>query len=211
MNNMLTVSLLGKYGAWKTTHSQTISDAFWLSVLPIKKILDQDDIVRQEFLWKKVLIPDEHVFRILNNYDLQNKVLDWFPRTVQQAQYFLDRTQNRILCLLDIDDKVLMERQWGRLICDSCTNVYSSVEHWLMVWDACPRDCDGTIQKRPEDQSDFLSLRKSVFDMNVSPTIDFLSCQIPAVNIIIDKNLSIALTREFIIANIKIWLLHNIL
>jgi len=199
----LTLSLIGKYWVGKWTYSKGIADMLWLSILSIRQVLHQDHIIKNNYVANNVLIPDNEVFRVLSQYDLCWKLIDWFPRTKNQAQYLMENTRRLIVLVLDIDDKIIDERIINRISCPICNRSYNSKLWYQKEWDNCVDiNCNWILIRRLEDLEENYAKRKQSFLIDTLPAIEYISNKNWSLLITLpDKN--VIETEEYIIDYLK--------
>ena len=197
----MTVSLIGRYWVGKSTYAEDIANLLGLSILSIRKCLHEDPIIKQKFISGNVLIPDSEVFRVLNKQNLSWKLIDWFPRTIGQAEYVVENTKNLLILVLDTDDETIENRINNRLNCETCLTPYS-IWDGLLEWDKCTqKGCWWVLIKRIEDVFLYEERKKS-FLKDTKPAIEYMN-DIHKTQTIYLPNMSIAQTKEYIKDHLK--------
>lgn len=85
-------------------------------------------------------------------------LLDGYPRSLNQAEFFINfisekkLLQSVIVCLVEADDKVILDRIVGRLVCSKpgCGAIYSVNSGQLNVKNICLK-CGSALVKRKDD------------------------------------------------------------
>jgi adenylate kinase len=102
-------------------------------------------------------------------------VLDWFPRTVRQAEA-LDQELakegiplNRVVSL-EVSDDVVVERLSGRMGCTRCGEIYHSRNKPPRREGFCDK-CDSPLFVREDDKPETIRERLRVFRENTEPVI----------------------------------------
>ncbi len=181
--------LLGPPGAGKGTLSRLLeSRDAWIPVSTGEEIRKRmakkdDEIGRRStpYMDRGDYIPDELAlelfFAIVKDIDHHPRVvLDGFPRTVPQAEVFLDWIQSgphsfRGCVFLDLDPDVAAERMRNRRVCPSCRKTYP-----LVAGDPAGNRCETCgreLIQREDDDPERMARRVKKHDEVTRPLRDW--------------------------------------
>jgi adenylate kinase len=130
----------------------------------VKKCMDQGDLIPDK-------INDEIAKRVIERYK-EYLILDGYPRSIHQANFLLSIAKVDVVIVLDITDKVAVDRISKRLICTSNHKVF--IEDKITPMDI--HDCTvsgGEIIKRDDDKKENVLRRLEVYHKETKPVIDF--------------------------------------
>lgn len=134
------------------------------------------------------LVEDELVIQVAmewfnkNIVNTKSIILDGFPRTLAQAQMFLDIVSKKfkdldILVLnFEISDDKLVKRLTARRICQNkdCQAVYSVLNQALKpLKEGICNACGDTLMQRDDDKEDVVKLRLKVYHQHAQNLLDF--------------------------------------
>jgi len=132
----------------------------------------------RSFLDAGELVPDDLVIEML--FDRVSRpdcaegyLLDGFPRTLAQAKALEQRLTPKdelTVLLIDVPEKLLVERAAGRLLCKSCGNI----QHLSFSPPAQPGICDrcgGELQQRSDDRPEVVRERLRVYHAETEPLV----------------------------------------
>ncbi len=175
INSLDTISLLWQFWVWKDTHISFISKISKFKEFNLKKTLDSDKSIASNYLGKSVLIPDKEVFRVLDGFDLKKHILNWFPRTLAQAEYISKRYKNNILIVLESDFNLIKSRLLSRLMCNTCFKTYAWGEYINIGMQCSIDDCNWILIKRREDNETNIKERQEFYLNEIEPLIKVMS------------------------------------
>jgi adenylate kinase len=104
-------------------------------------------------------------------------LLDGFPRTVAQAQFFTRLLEQRALpeplvIHLDVADELLVTRLCARRQCPQCLRIYNLLSHPPAAQGVC--DCDGaTLLVRDDDCQVSIRQRLSAYQAQTGPVLQW--------------------------------------
>ena len=121
------------------------------------------------------LVGDEVVERIVHrrleehdwNYGF---ILDGFPRSESQAQFFLESYDIDAVIHIHVPDEVVRERVLSRRLCSECGLDYNLISHRPAVENVCDV-CGGGLVSRPDDTSDALAGRLKDYHTKTEPVL----------------------------------------
>lgn len=122
------------------------------------------------------LVPDEVVGEVVKarleqhdwNYGF---VLDGFPRSHAQAEFFLENYDIDAVILIDVPDDVVFERMLARRLCSGCGLDYNLIHHRPEINGVCDV-CHGRLVTRPDDSPEAIHLRLDEYHLKTRPIID---------------------------------------
>lgn len=127
------------------------------------------------------LVDDVTVIDIVYEWIVQHKngasplIFDGFPRTIKQAELLLKKiTKNEMECVvivLDIDDKIVMERLLMRRTCqnNNCQKVYSGKNNESQVCTVC----GSSLYQRADDMKETITHRLNVYHQHANQLLKF--------------------------------------
>lgn len=186
--------LLGPPGAGKGTLSRLLERR--TGFLPVstgevirREMADQtSDFGRRArpYMDRGVYVPDELAlslfFSILTSYSDTAKVaLDGFPRTIPQAEVFLDwvRDHHHVFhgCVhLDLSVDQAVERMKLRRVCSECRTPYHLVNRPPAVPERCD-ECGAPLMLREDDDPERVASRLERFHEQTQPLIQWFTDQ----------------------------------
>lgn len=186
--------LLGPPGAGKGTLSRLLERR--TGFLPVST----GEVIRQEmsddqsdfghrarpYMDRGVYVPDELAltlfFSILKTFSADAKLaLDGFPRTIPQAEVFLDwiRGESHRFhgCVhLDLSVEQAVERMKLRRVCSVCRTPYHLVNRPPEIPERCD-DCGGLLMMREDDDPERVASRLERFHEQTQPLIQWFADQ----------------------------------
>ena len=185
--------LLGPPGSGKGTQGQKLADQLRAPRIATGDII-RDHIARHTPFGLKVeeriaagdFAPDEDIIhyvalRLAQPDAAAGYVLDGFPRNLNQAQLFdatgsAEKPAVDVVILLVIDEKILIERTAGRLVCPKCASVYQTHLQPPKVAGRCDKDGE-LLVRRPEDDPGTMPHRLDVYHMSTLPLTQYYAQQ----------------------------------
>jgi adenylate kinase len=183
------VSFMGSPGSGKGTLAQKCIKKFNCASLSVGNVL-REEIAKGTELGKKVecintgrFAADELVIEVVDAWLHENMerfdtiILDGFPRTVKQADLFLNLLNTKFKTVsfkvvnLDATDETIMYRILNRLVCEKCQNTTSAlrVHNKLLT---CKK-CEGNLIKREDDTKDIIKNRFNLYAKYSNELLDF--------------------------------------
>jgi adenylate kinase len=122
------------------------------------------------------LVPDEMVEDVirqrLNDHDWNyGFILDGFPRSHRQAEFFLESYDIDAVIHIDVSDEVVMERVLSRRLCSECGLDYNLIQHRPRVADQCDV-CKGKLLTREDDNESAIRKRIAEYHEKTAPLLD---------------------------------------
>lgn len=182
----------GPPGAGKGTISHRCVDElgwFQLSTGDLfRKHIKEETVIGkaiQKAIEEGKLVDDTTVIEVVSEWIIQHKVenrsliFDGFPRTIKQAQLFLEKIKkNQMECMvivLEIADAVVMERLLMRRTCQNynCQKVYSvGLDRQQMC-----KECRSPLYQRADDTLHTIKNRLSVYHQHANELLRFYEQQ----------------------------------
>ena len=125
------------------------------------------------------LVPDEVVDEVvrdrLDEHDWNfGFILDGFPRSRRQAEFFLESYDIDAVILIDVPDSIVMERVLSRLLCLHCGLDYNLIYHRPVRENVCDV-CAGELVRRSDDNEASIKARLKDYHEKTAPIIDLFS------------------------------------
>ncbi len=127
------------------------------------------------------LVPDSLVDEIVSNRLMEPDsqagcILDGYPRTIGQAEFFeklAARERIDILAIgMMVDDDVLVRRLSQRWSCPKCGKIYNAGSNPPRRAGHCD-ECDANLVQREDDRPEVIRERLQVYRQTTRPLIDF--------------------------------------
>lgn len=134
----------------------------------------------KEYMDKAVLVPDEITCQVvterLSQPDLKDGfVLDGFPRTVEQAEYFSKYVKLDKVIVIDEKLEVLIERAKTRRVCPNCKKIFN-IKRENITDNTCT-NCKSQLVIRKDDDAETVTKRFNEYLEKTEPVIDFYEKQ----------------------------------
>ncbi|RLF95849.1 adenylate kinase [Thermococci archaeon] len=177
--------LLAPPGAGKGTQAELIEQKFRVAHISTGDLLREAvkkgtilGLKAKKYMDKGELVPDEVVIGIIKDKikELNDFILDGFPRTLEQAKVLdriLDEEGKKLDTVIEIQvpDERLVERAVGRLSC-KCGEVYHEIYNPPRTEGICDR-CGGKLYKREDDTAETMYSRIKSYKMKTIPLIKY--------------------------------------
>jgi adenylate kinase len=98
-------------------------------------------------------------------------IIDGFPRSARQAEFFLERYDIDGVINLDLPDSEVRRRVLARRLCSQCGLDYNLINHRPQAEDVCDV-CGGQLITRTDDNTDALAVRLSEYHEKTKPLIE---------------------------------------
>lgn len=193
------IVVLGPPGAGKGTQAALLSERLGFPHVSTGAML-RDRILIGDELGRAIasridfgqFVPDEWIERILEDRvslaDCRHGViLDGYPRTLPQAEGFVERMSGGngqppkevFVVRLQATPETLVARFAGRRQCSMCGALFHLRYQPSLAGDACDRpDCLGTLERRLDDRPEFVAGRLADFETLTAPVTDFLQSRV---------------------------------
>lgn len=122
------------------------------------------------------LVPDDTVEEVvrerLNMHDWNfGFILDGFPRSRHQAEFFLESYDIDAVILIHVPDAVVLERLLNRRLCEKCGLDYNLIFHRPAVADCCDV-CGGRLAARADDTPQAVRERLADYHTKTEPILE---------------------------------------
>jgi len=189
--------IFGPPGSGKGTYSSRLKERFGLEKISTGDIF-REEVKKGSELGKKVevyikkggLVPDEIVIEVvkerINNLD--NFILDGFPRTVKQAEALERITKIDAIIKINVHEEILIEKISGRRICSNpkCDGNYNIADIHKMVEGIeyilpplLPKEdmkcdkCGYPLIQRDDDKPEVMKERLRIYEEQTKPVLDY--------------------------------------
>jgi adenylate kinase len=121
------------------------------------------------------MVPDEVVEEVVRqrlevhdwNYGF---ILDGFPRSHTQAEFYLENYAIDAMILIDVPDEVVFQRIMSRRLCQKCGLDYNLIFHRPAVADTCDV-CHGPLVPRDDDTPEAVQARLKDYHAQTEPVL----------------------------------------
>lgn len=144
------------------------------------------------FVERGLFVPDHLTNQIFKAYfsrsNYRGKVLDGYPRTLNQAEFLLtligkNRSRIDFILLVDNDDETIVKRAVGRRICPKCGKVFH-IDYKPPLQGRFCDVCNIEVIQRSDDTEERIRSRLDEFAKKTLPAIKFLEYKgIPLVRV----------------------------
>ena len=98
-------------------------------------------------------------------------ILDGFPRTKTQAEFFLESYDIDAVIHIAVPDEVVFERVLARRLCSQCGLDYNLIHHRPAIADTCDV-CGGKLTIRSDDNEEGLRQRLRDYRTQTEPVLE---------------------------------------
>jgi adenylate kinase len=174
---------LGPPGAGKGTQAKILEDRFGYRQISTGDMLRKHraektalGLEAQSYMDAGKLVPDDLVIRMVEAElaNVENVIVDGFPRTIPQAEAFdallARKGLDAVAIVFDVDYAVLTQRITGRWSNPRTGRVYNTTFNPPRVAGIDDED-GGPLVQRPDDAADVVSKRLAEYDEKTAPLI----------------------------------------
>ena len=134
----------------------------------VQRLIAEGQLVADE-------VVEEVVRRRLDEHDWNfGFILDGFPRSRRQAEFFLESYDIDAVILIDVPDQVVMDRILSRLLCSQCGLDYNLIYHRPIKENICDV-CGGALTRRSDDNEASIRSRLNDYHEKTSPILEVFS------------------------------------
>ena len=182
------IIMLGAPGSGKGTIGRSICEEFKLEYVSTGDIFREElsqktelGIKAQEYMDKGELVPDEITIAMVTHKldQLDNALLDGFPRTIAQAESlrkYLNEKSKAITDVinLEVPDKDIIKRTSSRVICSNkdCGASYNTIFMPSKEPGICD-NCGSELIKRKDDEPEIIEARLGTYHEITEPLINY--------------------------------------
>ena len=182
------IIMLGAPGSGKGTIGRAICDEFNLVYVSTGDIFREElsqktelGMKAQEYMDKGELVPDEITIAMVTHKldQLDNALLDGFPRTIAQAESLRKylKKKNKVITdviNLEVPDKDIIKRTSSRVICSNkdCGASYNTIFMPSKEPGICD-NCGSELIKRKDDEPEIIEARLGTYHEITEPLINY--------------------------------------
>lgn len=174
------IVLIGAPASGKGTQAQFLAKEFNLKHIStgnmFREIMSYENPLKSEvesYVSNGKLVPDEItlnlVLNTLSNQNIQNFLLDGFPRNLNQAKMLTNAIGIDYAIYIDTDYNEIVNRSLNRLVCPSCKKNYNKTKLINYVCDSC----NAQLTTRTDDNEIVIKQRYNEFINSTYPIIDY--------------------------------------
>lgn len=132
-----------------------------------------------EYIEDGKLIPSDLVNKIVRKYILSEEckdgcILDGYPRTLDQAEYFIENITSDVATIfLDLDDETATKRILGRISCSKCGAIYNEFYDKPIIEGECDHCHSKAFSARSDDDENIIKSRLEAYKKETLPMLDF--------------------------------------
>jgi adenylate kinase len=189
--------IFGPPGSGKGTYSSRLKEKFGLEKISTGDIF-REEIKKGSELGKKVedylkkgeLVPDEIVIKVVKEKikNLENFILDGFPRTVEQAKALDMMTKIDAIIKINAHEEILIEKISGRRICSNpkcdgnynIANIHKIIDRVdYILPPLLPKEdmkcdkCSSPLIQRDDDRPEVLKERLRIYEEQSKPVVEY--------------------------------------
>ena len=175
--------IMGVQGSGKGTQAKMLKDAYDLVHISVGDIFRWNLQAHtklaariKRIMSDGALVPDdiveEIVRRRLDEHDWNyGFILDGFPRNRPQAEFFIESYDVDAVLLIDVPDRVVLERIQARRLCSNCGLDYNLMFHRPASEGVCDV-CKGPLTVRADDNESAVHARLKDYHEKTQPIVD---------------------------------------
>jgi adenylate kinase len=175
--------IMGVQGCGKGTQAKLLAESYDLVHISVGDIFRWNIQARTKLAARIArimndgrLVPDEIVDEIvrrrLDEHDWNyGFILDGFPRNESQAEFFLESYDIDAVVLIEVPDRVVLERILARRICGACRLDYNLIFHRPTREGECDV-CGGPLVLRSDDNEAAVQARLREYREKTQPIVD---------------------------------------
>jgi adenylate kinase len=175
--------IMGVQGSGKGTHASMLAEDFDLVHIAVGDIF-RWNVQHHTKLGAQVrrtmaaglLVSDDLVEGVVSERLSQHDwnygfIVDGFPRSERQAEFFLESYDIDGVIYLELPDNEVARRVFARRLCANCGMDYSLIDNSPRVSGKCDA-CGGELVKREDDTKEALAVRLREYHEKTNPVLD---------------------------------------
>lgn len=180
------IILLGLPGSGKGTQAAILSNELVLPHISTgdifrKMILEdfEESKLLAGYMNEGKLVPTDLVNKIVRRFILSDEckegcILDGYPRTLDQAEYFIENIDAEInVIFFKIEDDIVTKRILGRTSCASCGKIYNKYFDKPKVDGVCDECGSKEFSSRSDDDEATISSRIEEYKKETLPLVEY--------------------------------------
>jgi len=180
------IILLGLPGSGKGTQGAILASELAIPHIStgdiFRKMVHNEDAeskMLSSYMSEGKLLPADLVNKIVRKYILSDEckegcILDGYPRTLSQAEYFIENIDSKITVLFfDVSDEIVLKRILGRYSCSSCGKLYNKYFDLPKKAGICDSCGSKEFNSRIDDDEQTLKLRIAEYTKETLPLIEY--------------------------------------
>jgi adenylate kinase len=180
------VVLLGLPGAGKGTQGTVLANELKIPHISTgdifrKVALKESDEAKliNSYINQGKLVPSELVNKIVIKYIVSEEcasgcILDGYPRTLRQAEYFIEHADSNVIVLFfDLSDDQVIKRILGRYNCSSCGKVYNKYSYTPKKQGICDVCGASSFVSREDDDEETIAHRIELYKEETLPLVQY--------------------------------------
>jgi adenylate kinase len=182
----MNIIILGPQGSGKGTQARLLAKRLNLFYFEsgkfLREIAKTNPTIDEMINKKGKLVPDEETFSLASKFleekvpNLQNMILDGYPRSIKQLELMEDWLKERNskidkAIFLEVSRETSIKRLSARRICEKCGKLYNLVTN-PPPEGGCP--CGGKLIQREDDKEKAIKQRLSEYERATKPLVKLL-------------------------------------
>lgn len=177
------IVLIGLPGTGKTTVGKILSSKFSFPLIGVGDLLREEAKketkeakIIKEYLEKGLIVPVEITNKILLKKleNLNDFILEGYPRNVEQAKFLLTHFPDVKVVLLKTPVEIIVKRLSSRRVCPKCGRIYN------MIFDPPQNDemcdiCKVKLVRREDDEPELIRKRIKIQEEGLREVLDYFS------------------------------------
>jgi len=185
----MNILLVGPQGSGKGTQAEKLIEKYGLAYVNMggifRSLKDKDTPLAKratEFVEKGILVPDDIVIELINEYlsglnRLDGIIFDGFPRVLSQAHYFdkflTEKNQKiDVVVYLTLTKEETLRRLGARRTCSLCGKVFNILTNPPKKEGVCDT-CGGNLMVRTDETPEAIETRLNQYLVKTQPLIEY--------------------------------------
>ncbi|MEW5897276.1 MAG: adenylate kinase [Nanoarchaeota archaeon] len=179
------IVVMGSPGVGKGTYTQALKEELGLVHVSTGDIFRENiknktgqGRIAEKCIAEGKLVSDDLTIKLvkerLSRSDCKSKgfILDGFPRTIAQAEALESITKADMVINFLANDKVIIERISGRIICKNCGRIFHKRNIIPKVAGRCD-SCNGELYQRDDDNPKTVKQRLEIYRQQTAPLMEY--------------------------------------